>query len=100
MDEVNEQSGQTVTEKAESEENSPPNSNDDAAKNPTEDEAKPVISVTEYPVRDFVAASEAIFGKKVMPECVIAAFRLSGIEKASKEKAIKIVNDFLAKEVK
>jgi hypothetical protein len=41
-----------------------------------------------------------VFGKKVMPECVLAAFRVAGITKATKTQAAKIVKDFMTKEVK
>jgi hypothetical protein len=35
-----------------------------------------------------------------MPECVIAAFRVAGLEKATKQAAEKIISTFMKKEVK
>lgn len=54
----------------------------------------------EYTAEELAAASEKVFGKKVLPECVIAAFRVAGIKKATKTKAAEIVNKFMTKEVK
>ena len=58
------------------------------------------IQEAEYTVEELAAASEKLFGKKVMPECVIAAFRVAGVEKATKTEAAKIVKNFMTKEVK
>ncbi len=57
------------------------------------------IQEPEYTAEELAAASE-LFGKKVMPECVIAAFRVAGVEKATKTEAAKIVKNFMTKEVK
>ena len=51
----------------------------------------------EYTVAELAANSKAVFG--VMPECVIAAFRVAGLEKATKQAAEKIINTFMKKEV-
>jgi hypothetical protein len=58
------------------------------------------IQEPEYTAEELAAASEKLFGKKVMPECVIAAFRVAGVEKATKTEAAKIVKNFMTKEVK
>lgn len=58
------------------------------------------IQEPEYTAEELAAASEKVFGKKAMPECVIAAFRVAGITKATKTQAAKIVKDFMTKEVK
>ncbi len=58
------------------------------------------IQEPEYTAEELAAASEKVFGKKVMPECVIAAFRVAGVTKATKTQAAKIVKDFMTKEVK
>ena len=52
----------------------------------------------EYTVAELAQHSKTVFG--VMPECVIAAFRVAGLEKATKQAADKIVNTFMKKEVK
>ena len=52
----------------------------------------------EYTVAELAANSKAVFG--AMPECVIAAFRVAGVEKATKTKANDIVTKFMTKEVK
>ena len=59
-----------------------------------------IIQEPEYTAEELAAASEKLFGKKVMPECVIAAFRVAGVEKATKTEAAKIVKNFMTKEVK
>lgn len=61
---------------------------------------EPTTPEPEYTAEELAAASEKVFGKKVMPECVIAAFRVAGVEKATKTQAAKIVKDFMTKEVK
>lgn len=61
---------------------------------------EPTIQEPEYTAEELAAASEKLFGKKVMPECVLAAFRVAGITKATKTQAAKIVKDFMTKEVK
>jgi len=58
------------------------------------------IQEPEYTAEELAAASEKVFGKKVLPECVIAAFRVAGVKKATKAEAAKIVKDFMTKEVK
>jgi phage-related baseplate assembly protein len=61
---------------------------------------EPTIQEAEYTVEELAAASEAVIGKGIMPECVIAAFRVAGVEKATKTEAKKIVTKFMTKEVK
>ena len=51
----------------------------------------------EYTVAELAANSKAVFG--VMPECVIAAFRVEVLEKATKQAAEKAINTFMKKEV-
>lgn len=53
----------------------------------------------EYTVKELTAAAASIF-KGVSQDCVTAAFRVAGIEKATKSKAQEIVNKFSKKEVK
>lgn len=59
-----------------------------------------IIQEPEYTAEELAAASEKVFGKKVLPECVLAAFRVAGITKATKTQTAKIVKDFMTKEVK
>lgn len=54
----------------------------------------------EYDVEEFINAAGVIFGEKVMPDCITAAFRLVGLKKATKSKAQEIISNFLHKEVK
>jgi phage-related baseplate assembly protein len=61
---------------------------------------EPTIQETEYTVEELAAAVETVIGKGIMPECVIAAFRVAGVEKATKTEAKKIVTKYLTKEVK
>lgn len=63
-------------------------------------EEKAIEVEAEYTVQELAAASQILFGGEVMPECVIAAFRVAGIEKATKEEAEKIVTKYLTKEVR
>lgn len=52
---------------------------------------------SEYSVAEFAANSKTVFG--VMPECVIAAFRVANTKKATKQAAEQIIRDFMNKEV-
>lgn len=61
---------------------------------------EPIIQETQYTMEELAAASETVFGKGTMPECVIAAFRVEGIKKATKSEAQKLVKKYLTKEVK
>jgi len=61
---------------------------------------EPTIQEAEYTVEELAAAVETVIGKGIMPECVIAAFRVAGVEKATKTEAKKIVTKYLTKEVK
>lgn len=72
----------------------------DKVKQPDEETvAKTTAEVEpEYTVAELAQHSKAVFG--VMPECVIAAFRVAGLEKATKQAAEKIINTFMKKEVK
>jgi hypothetical protein len=72
----------------------------DKTKKPDEE---PIVNTAaeaepEYTVAELAAHSKEAFG--VMPECVIAAFRVAGIEKATKQAAQSIINTFMKKEVK
>jgi|GEM_PF-1123083 len=53
-----------------------------------------------YTVEDFLAARTTVFGKRVRPECIIAAFKIAGKTETTVSEAKKIVNDFRNKEVK
>ena len=64
-------------------------------KNPSQETT---IQEAEYTVQELAEAAETVF--KTKPECVIAAFRVAGVEKATKTKANDIVTKFMAKEVK
>lgn len=62
---------------------------------------EPVIQETqepEYTAKELAEAAETMFHTK--PECVIAAFHVAGIEKATVAKAQDIITKFLTKEVK
>lgn len=61
---------------------------------------EPTIQEPEYTAEELAAASEKVFGKGVMPECVIASFRVAGVEKATKAEAQKLIKHFMTKEVK
>lgn len=61
---------------------------------------EPIVREEEYSVEELAAASEVVIGKGTMPECVIAAFRVAGIKRATKTEAKKIVAKYLTKEVK
>ena len=70
---------------------------------PTENAAQASVKhqEAEYSAAEFAAASAStIFGKGATPDCVIAAFRMAGVEKATKSKAKELVSKFLQKEVK
>lgn len=54
----------------------------------------------EYSAAEFAVSARVLFGRGATPDCVIAAFRTAGIEKATKGKAKEIVSKFLQKEVK
>lgn len=72
----------------------------DILKKTTSKDEEPIIQEAEYMVEELAAASEAVIGKGTMPECVIAAFRVAGVEKATKTEAKRIVTNFMKKEVK
>jgi len=59
-----------------------------------------IIQESEYTVEELAMASESIIGKGIMPECVLAAFRVAKVKKATKNEAKEIVTKFLKKEVK
>lgn len=61
-------------------------------------EKNTVDAEPEYTVAELAQHSKTVFG--VMPECVIAAFRVAGLESATKQAAEKIINTFMKKEVK
>lgn len=68
----------------------------ETTKNTTEETT---AAESEHTASEFAAASEVVFGTGVMPECVIAAFRIAGIEKSTRTEAERIVKEFLKKEV-
>ncbi len=72
----------------------------DTKKQATDDVATPTATEveSEYSVAEFAAHATNIFG--VMPECVIAAFRVAGKDKATKRDAEIIIKNFMKKEVK
>lgn len=75
------------------------------ANNPTSQTEKAVQAnverqEAEYSAAEFAASTSSIFEKGATPDCVIAAFRMAGVEKATKSKAKEIVTKFLQKEVK
>lgn len=72
----------------------------DILKKTTSKDEEPIIQEAEYTVEELAAASEAVIGKGTMPECVIAAFHVAGVEKATKTEAKRIVTNFMKKEVK
>ena len=59
--------------------------------------SKQDIKKQEYTVEEFAQAAQSLL--QTEPECVIAAFQLAGIQKATEEQAKKIVKDFLKTEV-
>ncbi len=52
---------------------------------------------SEYPLSELVKGARAVLG--VSPECVMTAFRLAGIGRATEQQARKIVDDFMKQEV-
>lgn len=55
--------------------------------------AKSKARAPEYTVQELAAGATSIF-KGVSPDCVTAALRLARVEKATKEQAVKIVEEF------
>lgn len=51
----------------------------------------------EYTVEEFAQQSKSLF--QTQPECVVAAFEIAGVKKATEEQAKKIVKSFLEMEV-
>lgn len=72
----------------------------DKQKQPVEETVEKAVTEVEpeYTVTELAQHSKTVFG--VMPECVIAAFRVAGLEKATKQAAESIVKTFMKKEVK
>ncbi len=58
---------------------------------------KKEIKKQEYSVEEYAKNAENLFSTK--PECVLAAFQIAGITKATEEQAKKIVKSFLEMEV-
>lgn len=52
---------------------------------------------SEYSLSELVKGARAVFG--VSPECVMTAFRLAGLDRATERQARKIVDDFMKQEV-
>lgn len=59
--------------------------------------SKQDIKKQEYTVEEFAQQSKSLF--QTQPECVVAAFEIAGVKKATKEQAKKIVKSFLEMEV-
>ena len=55
------------------------------------------IKKQEYTVEEFAQQSKSLF--QTQPECVMAAFEIAGVKKATEEQAKKIVKSFLEMEV-
>ena len=70
------------------------------AKTETMDNEKTQETESEYTAEEFALSANAVFGQETPPDCIVAAFRLEGINKATKALATKIVNEFMKKEVK
>ena len=66
-------------------------------KNAKQKKPSATAAETKYDVAEFVEVAETVFD--TMPECVMAAFRCKGITQATKSEAMKIVSEFLKKEV-
>lgn len=66
-------------------------------KEETKSKPKQDIKKQEYTVEEFAQQSKSLFQTK--PECVVAAFQLSGVKKATQEQAKKLVKSFLEMEV-
>lgn len=63
--------------------------------------AKPVSAPEAvYSARELAREAERVFGKGVSPDCVVAAFRMEGVERAGIGRAKEIVQKFRRKEVK
>lgn len=54
----------------------------------------------EYTAAEIAAAVSSVFKKDMLPDCVIAAFRVAGLTKATKDNAKEIVEKFMKREVK
>ena len=67
---------------------------------PEQKEQKAVVNDTMYSADEFAAASEAVFGKGISPDVVVAALHLDGKKMYTKEEAYRIVRAFADKEVK
>lgn len=66
-------------------------------KEETKKKSKQEVKKQEYSVEEFAQAAQNLFSTK--PECVVAAFEIAGIKKATEEQAKKIVQSFLEMEV-
>lgn len=55
------------------------------------------IKKQEYTVEEFAQQSKSLF--QTQPECVMAAFEIAGVKKATEEQAKKIIKLFLEMEV-
>jgi len=56
-------------------------------------------NTAKYHVLELAECAGKVFGSNVKPECVIAAFKVKNIKRATTEEAKEIVNEFLKKEV-
>lgn len=62
-----------------------------------ETKLKKEVKKQEYHVKEFAQAAQSLF--QTQPECVVAAFEIAGVKKATEEQAKKIVKSFLEMEV-
>ncbi len=53
-----------------------------------------------YTMEEFAVNASKIFGKNVNAACVMAAFKVNGVAKATVPKAKEMVQKFISKEVK
>lgn len=58
----------------------------------------PKLYESEFLLADFVQSARAVFG--VSPECVLTAFKMAGVDRATEKQAKKIVDDFMKQEVR
>lgn len=59
---------------------------------------EPVAGDSEYPAEEFIANADSVFG--VRSECVAAALKTANVTSCTIPTAKKIVEEFMAKEVK
>ena len=55
---------------------------------------------TTYTAAEFSAAAEKLFGKKYTPHLVLAAFIFNGVQQATRDDGIKMVDEFAERKVR